>query len=164
MTARSPLSSGRYWLMKTEPRTYGFDDLWRAPGRTTTWDGTRNYQVRNFMRDEMHVGDGVLIYHSSADPTGVAGVAEIASAAYADETAFDPDDSHFDPKSRRDAPTWLAVDVRATARLPRFVSLDVMKGEPALADMAALRRGNRLSVTPVTAAEWAAIRRLGGLR
>lgn len=151
----------RYWLMKSEPDVFGFEHLMAAPDRTAGWDGVRNYQARNYMRDEMQVGDGVLFYHSAADPAGVAGVAEVARAAYPDPTAFDPAHDGFDPKSRRDAPAWLQVDVRAVAPLARFVTLDAMRAEPALAEMLVLRRGNRLSITPVTPAEWKAVLRLG---
>jgi predicted RNA-binding protein with PUA-like domain len=151
----------RYWLMKSEPDVFSFQDLWNAPRRTTSWEGVRNFQARNFMRDEMHVGDGVLFYHSSADPMGVAGIAEVAREAYADSTAFDAADPHFDPKSRREAPTWLMVDVRAVEPFPRVVTLEELRAAPGLAEMQVLRRGNRLSITPVTADEWAIVRRLG---
>jgi predicted RNA-binding protein with PUA-like domain len=153
----------RYWLFKTEPSVFGYDDLLAAPERTTGWDGVRNYQVRNFMRDEMRVGDRVLFYHSSAEPAGVAGTAEVVREAYPDPTAFDPADPHFDPKSRRDAPAWLTVDVRAVERFPTFVTLDALRAAPGLEEMQVLRRGNRLSVTPVTAAEWQVVCALGGV-
>jgi predicted RNA-binding protein with PUA-like domain len=153
----------RYWLFKSEPESFSFDDLWAAPGRSTCWDGVRNYQARNFMRDEMAVGDGVLYYHSSSDPTGVAGVAEVGRAAYPDHTAFDPADSHYDPKSRRDDPTWVMVDVRAVKKFPHFVTLDELRAAPGLEELQVLKRGNRLSITPVTPDEWQIIRRLGGL-
>jgi predicted RNA-binding protein with PUA-like domain len=154
-------STARYWLVKSEPDVFGFDDLLAAPGRTAGWDGVRNYQARNYMRDEMRVGDGVLFYHSNGDPAGVAGLAEVARAAYPDATAFDPAHDGYDPKSRPEAPVWLQVDVRAVERFPRVVTLAELRAEPALAEMVVLRRGNRLSVTPVTAAEWAAVCRLG---
>jgi len=154
----------RYWLLKSEPETFGFDHLLAAPDRTTCWDGIRNYQARNFMRDEMRVGDLALFYHSNAEPAGVAGVVEVVREAYPDHTALDAADPHFDPKSRRDEPTWLMVDVRAVARFPTFVTLDALRAATALADMVILRRGNRLSVTPVTPAEWRAVCALGGLR
>jgi predicted RNA-binding protein with PUA-like domain len=155
--------SRRYWLMKSEPNVFSFDDLWRAPRRTTGWDGVRNFQARNFMRDEMQVGDGVLFYHSSADPSGVAGIAEVARAAYPDPSAFDPNDAHYDPKSRPDDPMWVMVDVRAVERLDHVVSLDELRATPGLEGMLVLRRGQRLSVMPVTAEEWSIVRRLGGL-
>ena len=151
----------RYWLLKSEPDVFSFDDLLAAPGGTAGWDGVRNYQARNFMRDDMRVGDGVLFYHSNAGEPGVAGLAEVSRAAYPDATAFDPAHAGHDPKSRPEAPTWVQVDVRAVERFPAVVSLAAMRAEPALADMVVLRRGNRLSVTPVTAAEWAAVCRLG---
>jgi predicted RNA-binding protein with PUA-like domain len=157
----SPRPARRYWLVKSEPDVFGFDDLLAAPGRTAGWDGVRNYQARNFMRDEMRVGDGVLFYHSNADPAGVAGLAEVARAAYPDATAFDPAHDGYDPKSRPGAPVWVQVDVRAVERFARVVTLAELRAEPALAAMAVLRRGNRLSVTPVTAGEWAAVCRLG---
>jgi len=149
--------------MKSEPECFSFDDLWNAPRRRTGWDGVRNYQVRNFMRDAMHVGDGVLFYHSSAEPPGVAGVARIASAARPDPTQFDPAAEHFDPSSSRDAPTWLEVDVQAVGKLARYVSIDDLRSAPELSEMLVLRRGQRLSVMPVTAHEWGVVLALGGL-
>lgn len=154
----------RNWLMKSEPDVFSFADLWRAKRRTTQWDGVRNYQARNIMRDAMRVGDGVLFYHSNTRPSGVAGIAEVASEAYPDPSQFDPSDPHFDPGSSRDAPRWVAVDVRAVERLPAFVSLEALRAERRLAGMAVLKRGNRLSITPVSAAEWKLVRALGGLK
>jgi predicted RNA-binding protein with PUA-like domain len=153
----------RYWLFKSEPDCFSFDDLLTAPKRTTCWDGVRNYQARNFMRDDMAVGDGVLFYHSSAEPAGVAGIAEVAREAYPDHTAFDPAEDHYDPKSTRDAPTWLMVDVRAVKQLPRFLTLGELRATPGLEALQVLKRGNRLSITPVTPDEWQIVRRLGGL-
>jgi predicted RNA-binding protein with PUA-like domain len=152
-----------YWLMKSEPDCFSFDDLWKAPRRRTGWSGVRNHQVRNFMRDAMRIGDGVLFYHSSAEPPGVAGVARIASAARPDPTQFDPSDEHFDPKSSRDVPTWLEVEVEALRKLARFVSIEDLRSAPELSEMLVLRRGQRLSVMPVTAREWRAVLSLGGL-
>jgi predicted RNA-binding protein with PUA-like domain len=140
--------------MKTEPESFSFDDLMKAPRRTTGWDGVRNYQARNFMRDEMRVGDRILIYHSSANPPGVAGIAEVASAAYPDRSAFDRSDPHYDPDSRPESPQWMMVDVRGVEPLPRFVSLEELRANPKLATMRLLQRGNRLSITPVTSAEF----------
>jgi predicted RNA-binding protein with PUA-like domain len=151
----------RYWLFKSEPEEFSFDDLLAAPGRTAAWDGVRNYQARNSLRDDVRAGDGVLFYHSNAEPAGVAGVAEVAGAASPDPTAFDAAHPGFDPRSRPDAPTWLQVEIRAVERFPHVVALAALRAEPALADMVVLRRGNRLSVTPVTAGEWAAVCRLG---
>ena len=160
---RSPRgkTTPRYWLMKSEPDVYGFDDLLKAPDRTTHWDGVRNYQARNFMRDDMKVGDLVLFYHSSAEPAGIAGTAEVVREAYPDHTALDPTDPHFDPKSDRDEPTWVMVDVRAKERFPHFVTLADLRAARGLDKMQALQRGNRLSITPVTEAEWEIVTRLG---
>ncbi|MBI5435100.1 MAG: EVE domain-containing protein [Planctomycetes bacterium] len=152
-----------YWLVKSEPSVFSFDALWKAKGRRAAWEGVRNYQARNFMRDGMRVGDGVIFYHSSTEPAGVAGFAEVASAPYADPTQFDPASEYHDPASDRAEPRWVLVDVRATERAPRFVALDRLRAAPELAAMALLKRGNRLSVQPVTPAEWLAVRRLAGL-
>jgi len=141
----------RAWLVKSEPDAFSFDDLWNAPGRTTPWDGVRNYQARNYLRDATRVGDVVLFYHSNADPPGVAGLAEVASTAYPDPTQFDPASAYYDAGSSRDAPRWWLVDVRATARLPRPVTLPELRADPELAalDLPLLRRANRLSVMPL---------------
>jgi predicted RNA-binding protein with PUA-like domain len=152
-----------YWLMKSEPECFSFDDLWKSPRRRTGWDGVRNYQVRNFMRDAMHVGDGVLFYHSSAEPPGVAGVARIASAPRVDPTQFDPAAEHFDASSKREAPTWLEVDVEAVRKLERYVSIEDLRSARELSEMLVLRRGQRLSVMPVTEREWRVVLTLGGL-
>lgn len=152
-----------FWLVKSEPTVFSFDDLWKAKGRRTAWEGVRNYQARNSMRDGMGVGDGVLFYHSSTDPAGVAGFAEVASKPYPDATQFDPRSPYFDAASKRESPTWILVDVRALERAPSFVTLDELRAAKELAEMGVLRRGNRLSVQPVTAAEWRAVRRLAGL-
>ena len=146
----------RYWLMKSEPSECGIDDLAKAPKHTVPWVGVRNYQARNFMRDEMHVGDGVLFYHSSCPEPGVAGLAEVASTAYADATQFDPQSHYFDAKSSPDTPRWVHVDVKLV-RKTRLLSLAEMRDTPALASLLILKRGNRLSITPVTADEWRAV-------
>ncbi len=151
------------WLLKSEPSVFSFDDLMRAPGQTTAWDGVRNYKARNLLRAALAIGDLVLFYHSNAEPPGVAGVAEVASEPRPDPSQFDPKDDHFDPASSREAPRWWLVDVRARAALPRFVSLAELKGDPRLAAMAVCQRGNRLSVQPVTPAEWRVVAELGGL-
>lgn len=157
-------SPRQFWLMKSEPASFSFDDLWRAKKRRAGWDGVRNYQARNFMRDAMRIGDGVLFYHSGSEPPGVAGIARIASAAYPDATQFDPSSDHFDRKSRRDQPAWVQIDVEAIAKLAQFVALDTLRSQPDLAQMALVQRGQRLSVQPVKAAEWDLVLRLGGLR
>lgn len=148
-----------YWLMKSEPDEFSIDDLARAPKQVTPWFGVRNYQARNYMRDAMRQGDGVLFYHSSCAVPGIAGLAEVASAPYPDETQFDPKSPYFDPKSRREEPRWMLVDVKLV-RKTRLLPLDELRTHAALGDMVILRRGNRLSVTPVTAAEWKAVGRL----
>jgi predicted RNA-binding protein with PUA-like domain len=145
-----------HWLMKSEPGECSIDDLAAAPSQTVPWVGVRSYQARNFMRDQMRVGDGVLFYHSSCPEPGVAGLAEVASTAYPDETQFDPTSHYFDPKASPEAPRWLHVDVRLV-RKTRLLGLQRMRETTALADMIVLRRGNRLSITPVTAAEWKAV-------
>jgi predicted RNA-binding protein with PUA-like domain len=146
-----------YWLMKSEPEECSIDDLVRL-GRVP-WTGVRNYQARNFMRDDMRVGDGVLFYHSSCPEPGVAGLAEVACAAYPDATQFDAKSKYFDSKSTREAPRWLHVDVKLV-RKTKLLPLAAMREVPALADMRLLQRGNRLSITPVTAAEWRTIVKL----
>ena len=148
-----------YWLMKSEPAEFSIDDLVRAPGNSTPWFGVRNYQARNFMRDAMRVGDGVLFYHSSCEVPGIAGLARVASGPYPDETQFDRKSPYFDPKSTRENPRWLLVDVKLEKKT-RLLSLDELRGRADLADMVVLRRGNRLSITPVTAGEWKIITKL----
>ena len=151
----------RYWLLKSEPEAFSWDDLERAPKKTTHWDGVRNYQARNSMRDDMKKGDRAFFYHSSADPTGIVGICEIVREAYPDESAFDPtDDMHYDPKSRREAPTWVMVDVKAVRKFPRVITLAELKGIKSLAKMVLLQRGSRLSVQPVTPKEWETVSRL----
>jgi predicted RNA-binding protein with PUA-like domain len=144
----------RHWLIKSEPDVYSIDDL--ARDGTTFWDGVRNHEARNAMRDGMKVEDLALFYHSNADPSGVAGIARVSKAAAPDETAFDPKDDHFDPKSRRAEPTWYGVEVAFVEKLPAVVSLHAIKADARLRDMALLKR-SRLSVVPVRAAEWRAI-------
>lgn len=158
-----PTDDRRYWLMKSEPDAFSFDDLLGARGKRTHWDGIRNYQARNFLRDDMKKGDRVLYYHSNAKPPGVVGVAEVVKEAYPDHTQFDPDSKYHDPKSDPDDPRWLMVDIRALAPLPEPVSLDALKANDALADMAVVQRGQRLSIQPVTPEEWAEVLAMGGL-
>ncbi|MCK6421440.1 MAG: EVE domain-containing protein [Aquabacterium sp.] len=148
-----------YWLMKSEPGECSVDDLVRAPNQTVPWTGVRNYQARNFMRDVMRVGDGVLFYHSSCPEPGIAGLAQVASAPYADPTQFDPASAYHDPKSSPQAPRWVLVDVRLE-RKTRLLPLVELRGRPELASMRVLQRGNRLSITPVTPQEWRAVRAL----
>lgn len=139
--------------MKSEPDECSIDDALAAPGRTVPWTGVRNYQARNFMRDDMSVGDGILFYHSSCAEPGIAGLAEVASRPYADPTQFDRTSKYFDAAARRDDPRWVMIDVRALRKLP-LIALAELRRHPELADMILLRRGNRLSITPVTATQW----------
>jgi len=141
------------WLMKSEPDECSIEDALAAPERITPWTGVRNYQARNYMRDMMRVGDGVLFYHSSCAEPGIAGLAEVASAAYVDPTQFDRKSPYYDPKSDRAAPRWSCVDVRALKKT-RLVPIAKLQAHAALKNMLTLRPGNRLSITPVTAAEW----------
>jgi predicted RNA-binding protein with PUA-like domain len=146
----------RYWLMKTEPGVVGIDDVLAMPKQTVDWWGVRNYQARNFMRDQMRIGDGVLFYHSSCAEPGIAGLAEVASSAYPDRTQFDPKSPYFDPKSTAEQPRWMNVDVRIVKKT-RLVGLEELRAHPELANMRILQRGNRLSITPVDPAEWSFI-------
>jgi len=143
----------RYWLMKSEPDEFSIDDLVAAPGQTTPWVGVRNYQARNFMRDQMRVGDQVFFYHSSCPQPGIAGLAEVASTAYPDETQFDPESDYYDPKATPEAPRWFNVDVKLVCKT-NLVPLAELRKYPELAQMRLLQRGNRLSITPIDPAEW----------
>jgi predicted RNA-binding protein with PUA-like domain len=142
-----------YWLMKSEPDEFSIDDLVKAPKQTTSWFGVRNYVARNFMRDTMRVGDGVLFYHSSCPVPGIAGLATVSSQAHPDMSQFDRKSPYYDPKAKREEPRWMLVDVKL-AKKTRLMPLEEMRTHPELADMITLKRGNRLSITPVTPAEW----------
>ena len=146
-----------YWLMKSEPDTFGIDDLRNKPGQIEPWDGVRNYQARNMMRDEMKLGDLAFFYHSNCELPGIVGIMEIVKEGYPDCSAFDPDDKHFDPKSDAGQPRWFRVDVKYVSTLPRTLSLKELKNCPELADLALVRRGNRLSIMPVSKEQWAFI-------
>jgi len=150
------MTAPRYWLMKSEPDECSIDDALAAPDATVPWTGVRNYQARNFMRDDMRVGDGVLFYHSSCAEPGIVGIARVASGAKPDPTQFDPHSPYFDAKSQPDAPRWQLVDVQAL-RKTRVLGLAEMRSVPELAEMQVLKRGNRLSITPVTPQEWQVI-------
>jgi predicted RNA-binding protein with PUA-like domain len=152
-----------YWLMKSEPDVYSIDDLVRS-GKPSLWEGCRNYTVRNFVRDAMRVGDLAFFYHSNAVPSGIVGTMRIASAAYPDPTQFDPTSEYFDPKSPAENPRWLAVDVEPVEKFRRVVPLAELREVPALGEMLVIRRGQRLSVMPVTESEWDAVMSLPGLR
>jgi predicted RNA-binding protein with PUA-like domain len=146
----------KYWLIKSEPGEFSIDDLKACPGKTTYWDGVRNYQARNFIRDDMKKGDLAFFYHSSCDVPGIVGIVEITSNAYPDETAFDPKDKHYDPKSDPENPRWFVVDVQLKRALKNPLTLAKLKqyAGDSLSGLQLLKRGNRLSVMPVTAKEW----------
>lgn len=144
----------QYWLMKSEPDCFSIDDLYHSPQQMTHWDGVRNYQARNFMRDKMQVGDLVFFYHSNCNPPGIVGIAEVSSNAYPDHTAFDPHSEHPDSSSHPDNPRWFMVDIRFKQKFSSILSLESLKAHAELHGMQLLRKGNRLSVLPVSAAEW----------
>jgi predicted RNA-binding protein with PUA-like domain len=152
-----------YWLFKSEPDCFSFADLCEAPGRTTGWDGVRNFQARNFLRDQIKLGDGILYYHSNAEPPAIAGLAEVVEEAHPDPTAFDPSADHHDPKSRPESPTWFQVKIRAVRSIDPVLSLPKLREIPALANMELLRKGSRLSIQPVRPDEWEAVLELAGL-
>lgn len=152
-----------YWLIKSEPDVFSFADLQAAPKKTTCWDGVRNYQARNTLRDEMKQGDRCFYYHSNAEPTGIAGICEVVREGYPDHTAFDKKDPHFDPKSKPDAPTWYMVDVKAVKAFPRLIALGELREVAALKGMVLLQKGSRLSVQPVTKKEWETICAMAGV-
>ena len=151
----------RYWLFKSEPESFSIDALARAPKATTFWNGVRNYQARNLLRDEIRVGDGVLFYHSNATPSAAVGLAEVVKSGYPDATQFDPKSDYYDPDASPDEPRWFMVDIKFKEKFVRPLSLDDLRDVPGLEDMVLLRRGSRLSVQPVTAGEWKAIVALG---
>lgn len=144
----------RYWLMKSEPNEFSIDDLASRSNSTEPWDGVRNYQARNMMRDQMTLGDLAFFYHSSCEVPGIVGIIKVAREAYPDETAFDPKDKHYDPKSDSENPRWYVVEVQLVRKLKRIIPLTELKRQPELADMTLLRRGNRLSIMPVSESEW----------
>lgn len=143
-----------YWLFKSEPDVFGIDDLAAQPGQTDHWDGVRNYQARNFMRDRMAVGDQGFFYHSNTKVPGIVGLVEVVREGYPDHTAFDPEDPHYDPGSDPENPRWFMVDVRFLRRLRRTITLDELKQHPELDGLALVRKGNRLSVMPVEPEHW----------
>lgn len=154
----------QYWLLKSEPTCFSIADLVNAPKQTTYWDGVRNYQARNMLRDEMQVGDRAFYYHSGTDPLAIVGTVEIVKAGYPDFTQFDANEDHYDEKSDPDNPRWYMVDVKLLQQFPEPVTRDDLKAESMLADMVVLQRGSRLSVQPVTASEWKAVHKLAGLK
>ena len=155
-------TSTQYWLLKTEPETFSIDDLRKSPGQTTCWDGVRNYQARNLLRDQMKLGDRVLVYHSSTDPTAVVGMAKIVKEGYPDHTAWDKKSDHYDPDSTKDNPRWYMVDIQLERVFERPVTLAELRRVPALKQMELLRKGSRLSVQPVRKEEFEVILKLSG--
>ena len=151
----------KYWLFKSEPTAYSFDDLQNEPGETAEWDGVRNYQARNLLRDDVKIGDGVLFYHSSTDSRAVNGTAEVVKEGYPDHTAWDSKSGHYDPKSTPDNPIWYMVDIQAKDRFISPVTLNEIKENPRLQNMMLVRRGVRLSILPVDKGEWEVIIALG---
>jgi predicted RNA-binding protein with PUA-like domain len=144
----------KYWLMKSEPDVFGIDDLKKAPGMTEAWDGVRNYQARNMMRDDMKTGDLAFLYHSNCKEPGIAGIMEIVRDGYPDMTAFDPDAKYFDPKSDPANPRWYRVDVRYVRKLKRIITLSELKKHSEVDGLSLVRRGNRLSIMPVNRQQW----------
>ena len=152
----------KYWLVKTEPESFSIDDFAKAPQQTTFWDGVRNYQARNFLRDEMKLGDRVLIYHSSADPPAIVGVGVIVREGYPDPSSWNQKSEYFDPKSTPESPRWFMVDIQLERKFAKPLALDQLRDVPALQEMELLRRGSRLSVQPVRAEEFRAVLALAG--
>jgi predicted RNA-binding protein with PUA-like domain len=150
-----------YWLIKSEPEVFSIDDLAKAKNKTTYWDGVRNYQARNYMRDEMKTGDKIIFYHSNSEPSGAVGICEVVKNGYPDFTAFDPDNQHFDPKSKKESPTWIMVDVKFERKFSRIVSIGEIKANKKLQKMKLVQPGNRLSVMPLTKEEYDEIIKMG---
>lgn len=161
--AKKASGSPRYWLFKTEPSSYSIHDLAAEPKKTTFWDGVRNYQARNLLRDDVQVGDRVLFYHSNTDPLVIAGTAVVTKAGYPDHTALDPKAKHYDPKSTPEEPIWYLVDIKLVQIFPEPVTRERMQQEKTLNDMMLLKRGSRLSIQPVTSAEWETVHALAGV-
>ncbi len=151
----------KYWLIKSEPNTFSIEDLSKSKNQTTYWDGVRNYQARNYMRDEMKLGDKIIFYHSNSEPPGAAGICEVVKEAYPDFTAFDPENPHYDPKSKKDNPAWMMVDVKFVKKFSKLVSLSEIKSNKKLQKMKLVQPGSRLSVMPVTKDEFDEIVRMG---
>ena len=155
--------SRRYWLFKSEPSAFGIADLAKAPKQTAPWDGVRNYQARNFLRDDVQVGDRVLFYHSREEPLGIFGTMEVMRAGYPDHTAFDPNSKYHDAGSRPENPRWYMVDVKLIRRFGEPITRERLREHPVTAGMLVLKRGMRLSIQPVTEAEWLAVHKLAGV-
>lgn len=161
-TKKSAAPARQFWLFKSEPNVFSIHDLAKVKNQTAFWDGVRNYQARNFLRDSIQVGDGVLFYHSSVDPMVIAGTATVVRAGYPDHTAFDPKSCHFDPDSDPDKPTWFMVDIKLDKVFREPLTRATLQACPELKKMVLLQRGSRLSIQPVTEAEWKAVLRLAG--
>ncbi len=164
-TAQSSVSQSPrgYWLFKSEPSAFGIEHLAKSPRQTAPWDGVRNYQARNFLRDDVRVGDRVLFYHSREEPLGIFGTMEVVRAGYPDHTAFNPDSKYFDPKSKIETPRWYMVDVKLVGRFAESISREQLTADAVAAKMLVLKRGMRLSIQPVTEIEWQAVHRLAGV-
>jgi predicted RNA-binding protein with PUA-like domain len=162
--AKKAARKTQYWLFKSEPNSYSIDDLAKEKKQTTFWDGVRNYQARNMLRDDIQVGDQVFFYHSNAKPMAIVGTAKVVKAGYADHTAFDKKAKHYDQKSNPDEPTWMMVDIQLIQKFEAPVTRDDLKAESKLAEMMLLRKGSRLSIQPVTAAEWKLIHKMAGVK
>lgn len=160
----STTGATRYWLFKSEPNCFSIDDLAKAPKQTTFWDGIRNYQARNFLRDDIHPGHRVLYYHSSADPMAIVGTAEVVKGGYADHTQFDSKADHYDESSDPDDPTWFMVDVKLIQKFPQPITREMLAADKRTAGMMVMKRGSRLSIQPVTAEEWKAVHALAGAK
>jgi len=156
-------SSRRHWLFKSEPSAFGIEHLAKAPGQTAPWDGVRNYQARNFLRDDVRVGDRVFFYHSREEPLGIFGTMEVVRRGYPDHTAFDPNSKYFDPTSQPETPRWYMVNVKLIRRFSEPLTREQLAANRATAGMLVLKRGMRLSIQPVTEAEWRAVHQLAGL-
>ena len=152
-----------FWLIKSEPSDFSIDDLVKSKNQTTYWDGVRNYQARNFIRDEMKIGAKVLFYHSNTEPNAIVGDCEVVKEAYPDHTQFDPKHNHYDPKADKKNPTWFMVDIKLVKKFKRLVTLEEIKANPKLAKMRLVQRGNRLSVMPVTLDEFAEILKMSNI-
>lgn len=154
----------RYWLFKSEPSAFSIDDLAASPRQTALWDGVRNYQARNFLRDDVQTGDLVFFYHSREEPLGIVGTMQVVRAGYADPTQFNPDSKYYDAKSQPDAPRWIGVDVQLKQKFPAVVTRDQLASHPKTASMLVMKRGMRLSIQPVTRSEWLQVHQLAGVR
>ena len=162
-TSSAPQSPRRYWLFKSEPSAFGIEHLAKAPKQTAPWDGVRNYQARNFLRDDVQVGDRVFFYHSREEPLGIFGTMEVVKRGYPDHTAFDPQSKYFDPGSKPETPRWYMVNVKLIQRFREPLTREQLAANRATAGMLVMKRGMRLSIQPVTEAEWRAVHQLAGV-